>query len=89
VRRDNAILALYGIIPPNHATEDRILITKRMVGLALALFGLAIVGGAAVVDLAGAGKWNGLGPAQQQAIAAGVFVILVGLSLIPLGDRPA
>jgi hypothetical protein len=65
------------------------MITKRMVGVALALLGLALAVGALAVDLVGAGKWGGLGPAQRLAISAGVTVCLVGLSLLPLGNRPA
>lgn len=64
-------------------------ISKRLVGIALGLFGLALVGGTLGVDLLGAGKWGGLGPAQQLAIVVGLVISLVGLSLIPLGDRPA
>ena len=65
------------------------MITKRMVGIALALLGVAIIGGTMGVDLINAGKWSGLGPAQQLAIAVGLIVSLVGLTLIPLGNRPA
>ncbi len=65
------------------------MITKRKLGIGLALLGLAVAGGALAVDLVGAGKWGGLGPAQQRAIAAGIAAFIVGLSLIPLGDRPA
>ena len=60
-----------------------------MVGIALALLGLVVIGGTVAVDLLEAGKWGGLGPAQQLAIAVGLLLSLVGLSLIPLGDRPA
>ena len=65
------------------------LITKRMVGIALALLGLAVIGATVAVDLVGAGRWRGLGPAQKLAMAVGLAASLVGLSLIPLGDRPA
>jgi hypothetical protein len=64
-------------------------ITKRLVGTTLVVLGLFIVVGAVAVDLAGAGKWDGIGPAQQLAIAVGLSVSLLGLTLIPLGDRPA
>jgi hypothetical protein len=60
-----------------------------MVGVALALLGLAIVGGTLAVDMIGAGKWSNLGPAQQLAIFVGAAVFFVGLSLLPLGDRLA
>ena len=66
-----------------------LVITKRMVGIALTLLGLAIAGATLAVDLVGAGKWGGLGPAQQVAIVVGAALSLIGLSLIPLGDRPA
>ena len=79
-----------GIMHANLETgANAAMITKRLVGIALALLGLAMAGGAVAVDLVGAGKWNGLGPAQQAAIVVGAVVCLVGLSLIPLGDRPA
>ena len=64
-------------------------ITKRKMGIVLALLGLALVVGALAVDLLGAGKWGGIGPAQRNAIIAGAAVCLFGLSLIPLGNRPA
>jgi len=49
-------------------------------GLALATLG---------VDLIGAGKFNGLGPAQRQALLASGALILFGLTLLPLGNRLA
>ena len=64
-------------------------ITKRMAGIALMLLGMAIAGATLAVDLIGAGKWGGLGPAQQLAIVVGAALSFIGLSLIPLGDRPA
>jgi hypothetical protein len=60
-----------------------------MVGVALIAVGLIGLVGVAAVDVLGAGKWSGLGPAQQQAMLACVVTSLIGLSLIPLGDRPA
>jgi hypothetical protein len=83
------ILALCGIMHADSGKELTALITKRLVGIALGLFGLAIVLGTVGVDLIGAGKWGGLGPAQQLAIKVGLVISLIGLSLIPLGNRPA
>jgi hypothetical protein len=60
-----------------------------MVGIGLAILSLIGIAGVIAVDIVGAGKWNGFGPAQQQAIAACVITALIGLSLVPLGDRPA
>ena len=69
-------------------TDERV-ITKRMVGVALAGLGLAIAGAVLAVDLTGAGKWGGFGPAQVLAVRVAVVIFLVGLSLLPLGDAPA
>ncbi len=65
------------------------IMTKRQLGLGIAA--LAIVGavGIIAVDLVGAGDFQGIGPAQRLALLAAGGVLLVGLSLIPLGDRPA
>lgn len=64
-------------------------ISKRQLGWLIALASLG--GGLAVVavDGLGAGAWQGLGPAQWQALAAAGAGLLLGLSLLPLGDRPA
>lgn len=75
-----------------HAGTDKMeigVITKRMVGVALVVLGLAIAGAVLAVDAIGAGKWSGIGPAQLLAIRLSVVVFLVGLTLIPLGDAPA
>lgn len=64
-------------------------LTKRQLGwLISALGGL----GAVVIllsDWVGAGAFDGLGPAQWSALAGAALVILLGLSLLPLGHRPA
>ncbi len=59
-----------------------------MAGLCLlAGLGLAVVTLAA--DVVGAGRFGGLGPAQRQALAAAAVVFVLGLSLWPMGNRPA
>ncbi len=68
---------------------DNLIITKRLLGIALIAMGMVIVIGTFAVDLFGVGKWGGIGPSQRLAIAGGVLVALVGATLIPLGDRPA
>ena len=65
------------------------MVTKRMVGLALMALGVLMVIGTVAVDWIGVGQGGGVGPAQRMALWAGLGVCLVGLSLIPLGDRPA
>jgi len=64
-------------------------LTKRQLGwlFVLAGGGLALVTLAA--DLVGAGRFGGLGPAQRQALAAAAGLIALGVSLLPLGARPA
>ncbi len=64
------------------------MITKRHLGITLLASALAAILGVLAVDWLGAGAFGGIGPAQQLALAAGGLVALVGLSLIPLGDRP-
>ena len=65
------------------------MITKRKVGLALIGIGILIVGGTVAVDLIGAGQWGGFGPSQQAALIGGLLILVIGLTLLPLGDRPA
>ena len=65
------------------------MITKRMLGIAIVLFGMCVTFGTLAVDLVGAGKWTGLGPAQQLAITAGIVLVIMGVFLVPLGDKPA
>ncbi len=65
-------------------------LTKRQLGL------LAIVGG--VLGLVGVFLFDalglsdpegGFGPSQQAALGLAVLIVLVGFSLLPLGDTPA
>lgn len=63
-------------------------ITKRQLGICLALLGLAGVLLPFVRDWLG-GSYAGIGPAQRLLLIASALVFLLGLSLIPLGDRPA
>lgn len=67
----------------------RAMITKRQLGLILAGLGIAAIVGSLLMDLVGAGQFQGIGPAQQRILLVAALAILVGLSLLPLGDRPA
>jgi hypothetical protein len=64
-------------------------ITKRQLGWLMlaagALAAVAVVG----VDVFGAGRFSGLGPAQGWALSGCGLSIAFGLLLLPLGDRPA
>jgi hypothetical protein len=65
------------------------MVTKRQLGIIFILLGLGAAGAMFVMDLLGAGQFQGIGPAQQRALLAAGLVALIGLTLLPLGDRPA
>ena len=64
-------------------------VTKQQLGTLCLAAGAALTLAALVADLVGAGRFGGLGPAQRQALAGGAVLIVFGLSLLPLGQRPA
>ena len=63
--------------------------TKRQLGVVLAILGavgfLAILS----IDLLDVGRQGGIGPAQSLALLLMAALSLIGLSLLPLGDAPA
>lgn len=63
--------------------------TKRQLGLTFMALGVLGVVGLFGVDLLGAGQFNGIGPAQRLGLLVAGAVILLGLTLLPLGDKPA
>lgn len=63
--------------------------TKRQLGILFIVAGVAAAAGMFVLDFAGAGQFQGIGPAQQLALIAAGVVIVIGLTLLPFGDRPA
>ena len=65
------------------------MITKRQLGIGLAAIGAITIIGTFIVDLVGAGNFSGIGPYQLMALIGGGLAVVVGLSLIPLGDKPA
>jgi hypothetical protein len=64
-------------------------LTKRQVGQLILSAGALLALAALAADGLGAGQFGGLGPAQQKALAAGIALTLFGLSLWPVGHRPA
>lgn len=66
-----------------------LMISKRQLGLILVGLGAAAVVGSFAVDLVGAGQFQGIGPAQQRILIVSGLAVLVGLTLLPFGDRPA
>lgn len=63
--------------------------TKRQLGLVFIGLGILAIVGLFGMDLIGAGQFQGVGPAQKQAMLVAGVVILVGATLVPLGDKPA
>ncbi|MDX1663456.1 MAG: hypothetical protein R3272_06660 [Candidatus Promineifilaceae bacterium] len=64
-------------------------LSKRQLGwllIAIGVFGLVLT---LSVELMGGGMSSGLGPAQRVALMAAFALAFVGLTLLPLGDRPA
>ena len=64
-------------------------LTKRQLGWLFVLAGAALSLAALSIDLVRAGRFMGFGPVQQQALGVGLLLLLFGLSLLPLGHRPA
>lgn len=69
--------------------KDDFVITKRLLGAGFVLAGLGAIVGMFTLDVLGAGQFQGIGPAQRRAMLAAGAAIVLGLTLIPLGDRPA
>lgn len=65
------------------------MISKRQLGIIFILLALAAGAGSFVYDLAGGGQFQGIGPAQRWALLGAGALFIVGLTLLPLGDRPA
>ena len=64
-------------------------LTKRHLGWLLLLGGIIGFIGIFAIDILDVGRQGGIGPAQQIALGGMVLLVLVGLTLIPLGDQPA
>jgi len=64
-------------------------LTKRHLGWLLLLGGIIGFIGIVAIDILDVGRQGGIGPAQQIALGGMVHLVLIGLTLIPLGDQPA
>ena len=64
-------------------------ITKRQLGILLAVFGILAFIGILAIDLLDVGRQGGIGPAQSLALMLTAIMTIIGLTLIPLGDAPA
>lgn len=65
------------------------MITKRQLGLILASFGILLTLGIFSVEWLEAGNFQGIGPLQRIALIISLGILLLGITLIPLGNRPA
>ncbi len=81
------MLKLYKNLPSVIVVAN--MVTKRQLGLLFILLGVGGIIGMFAIDLIGAGQFQGIGPAQRRAILIAGVLALVGMSLLPLGDRPA
>ena len=63
--------------------------TKRQLGYIIIALGLLAIVGSFVNDLFGGGDFQGIGPTQKLALMGAGVVILIGISLLPFGDKPA
>jgi len=65
------------------------MITKRQLGfIFIGLGGLALIG-LLGIDLVRVGNYGGIGPMQRLGLLAAAAFLLVGLTLLPLGHKPA
>ena len=62
-------------------------ITKRLLGLGFILLGGGAIVGMLALNLLGLTAHSGIGPAQQRAMLAAAVVVVVGITLLPLGNR--
>ncbi|MCL4867870.1 MAG: hypothetical protein KJ063_02780 [Anaerolineae bacterium] len=65
------------------------MITKRQLGLIFMISGLLGIVGLLAIDLFRVGNYGGIGPMQRLALTAAGLIVLVGLTLLPAGNRPA
>ena len=63
--------------------------SKRQLGILLVIIGMFGGIGLLALDLIFSGRETGIGPAQRLAIIGMGALVLIGLSLIPLGDSSA
>lgn len=63
--------------------------TKRQLGILFILAGLGMIVALFSADFLGASRFDGIGPIQRLALAGASIAVLVGLTLLPLGNRPA
>lgn len=63
--------------------------TKRQLGLLFISLGILLTVALFAADFLGASQFSGIGPMQRLALAGSIALTVVGITLLPLGDRPA
>ncbi len=61
-------------------------LTKRHLGVILMAAGVILLAAGGIAQVVGTG---GVGTVQKLVLAGGVLSVVVGLTLLPLGDQPA
>lgn len=64
-------------------------LTKRQLGWLFCLSGVGLALATFGIDLIGAGQFGGLGPLQQKVLMGAGALVLFGCTLLPLGHRLA
>ncbi len=64
-------------------------ISKRLLGGLMIVIGAAGFAGILAIDLLDMGRQGGIGPVQRIALGGCAALVVVGLTLLPLGRRPA
>ena len=65
------------------------MVTKRQLGITFIAIAVLAIVGSFVYDFLGGGQFSGVGPAQRMALMVAGALALVGVTLLPFGDRPA
>jgi len=66
-----------------------VFMTKKQLGFVFIALGTLAIAGMFLMDLVGAGQFQGIGPAQRLALTGAGVVIFIGITLLPFGDNPA
>ncbi len=64
------------------------MVTKKWLGIGLAGLGIVGILGSFANDILNMSEYQGIGPSQRMAILAASLLVVVGLTLIPLGNKP-
>lgn len=64
-------------------------ISKRLLGALMIALGAAGFAAILAIDLLDVGREGGIGPVQRIALGGCAALIVIGLTLLPLGRRPA